>query len=404
MLTRADGAAMNITLLAPFAMHPKGTTRVRVMPLARALARRGHAVTVLIPPYDHPQDSGDQWEDQGVRARNLPVGSNPGNASLALLGLALARAARRTTPDVIHVFKPKGVTGIAQLALWALRQQPLVLDIDDWEGRGGWNERGQYSALSRHMFAWQEQWGIRHAGAVTAASKTLVGQARNLDVPAQRLTYVPNGVDETLYAQWRDADGGRIRAHYGLADRPVVLLYSRFFEFGVERAAAVFTRVAHAVPQSMLLVVGSGPHGEEQGLAASLARVGLRDRVVLAGWQEPAALPAHVAAADVALYPLDDTLLNRAKCPAKLVELMAAGRPVVAESVGEASTYIDHQETGLLVKPGSTDAFAAAVTGLLRDPGRAQLLGAAAQDHVWTRYHWDVLAQEAEKAYAAAVR
>ena len=340
MLTRADGAAMKITLLAPFAMHPKGTTRVRVMPLARALARRGHAVTVLIPPYDHPQDSGDQWEDQGVRVRNLPVGSNPGNASLALLGLALARAARRTTPDVIHVFKPKGVTGIAQLALWALRQQRVVLDIDDWEGRGGWNERRQYSALSRHMFAWQEQWGIRHASALTAASQTLIGQARNLDVPAQRLSYVPNGVDETLYAQWRDADGGRIRAHYGLADRPVVLLYSRFFEFGVERAAAIFTRVAHAVPQSMLLVVGSGPHGEEQDLAASLARAGLGDRVVLAGWQEPAALPAHVAAADVALYPLDDTLLNRAKCPAKLVELMAAGRPVVAESVGEAARYI----------------------------------------------------------------
>ena len=140
--TRADGAAMKIALLAPFAIQPKGTARVRVMPLARALARRGHAVTVLIPPYDHPQDSGDQWEDQGVRVRNLPVGSNPSSASLALLGLALARAARRTTPDVIHVFKPKGVTGIAQLALWALRQERVVLDIDDWEGRGGWNERG----------------------------------------------------------------------------------------------------------------------------------------------------------------------------------------------------------------------------------------------------------------------
>ena len=152
------------------------------------------------------------------------------------------------------------------------------------------------------------------------------------------------------------------------------------------------------------MIVGSGPHGEEQDLAAGLARAGLGDRVVLAGWQEPAALPAHVAAADVALYPLDDTLLNRAKCPAKLVELMAAGRPIVAESVGEADTYINHQETGLLVKPGNTDAFAAAVTELLHDPARAQQLGAAAQGHAWTRYHWDVLAQEAENAYAAAVR
>ena len=237
-----------------------------------------------------PRTAANNGKIRASACATCRLGPTPADASLALLGLALARAARRTTPDVIHVFKPKGVTGIAQLALWALRQQRVVLDIDDWEGRGGWNERGQYSALSRHMFAWQELWGIRHASALTAASQTLIGQARNLDVPAQRLSYVPNGVDETLYAQWRDADGERIRAHYGLADRPVVLLYSRFFEFGVERAAAIFTRVAHAVPQSMLLVVGSGPHGEEQDLAACLARAGLGDRVVLAGWQEPSCL------------------------------------------------------------------------------------------------------------------
>ena len=75
----------------------------------------------------------------------------------------------------------------------------------------------------------------------------------------------------------------------------------------------------------------------------------------------------------------------------------------MAESVGEAARYITHEETGLLVKPGNTDAFVAAVTGLLLDPARAQQLGAAAQGHAWTRYHWDVLAQEAEAAYAAAL-
>ena len=396
-------ADMNITLLAPFAMQPKGTTRVRVMPLARALVRRGHTATVLIPPYDHPQDSDAQWEDEGVLVRNLPSGPNPSNAALVLQGLSLARAARRTTPDVVHVFKPKGVTGVAQLALWAFRQRNVVLDIDDWEGRGGWNERGEYSAQRQRVFAWQEQWGIRHAGAITAASQTLLAQARDCGVPEQHLAYLPNGVDEALYAPWREANGQEFRARYNLADRPVVLLYSRFLEFGAERVADVFARIARAVPESMLFVVGSGPRGEEHELAALLANDGLGDRIVLAGWQEPAALPAHVAAADVALYPLDDTLLNRAKCPAKLVELMAAGRPVAAEGVGEAATYIDHGETGILVGPGDTEAFAAAAVGVLQDSKLAQQLGAAARRHVWTRYHWDVLAQQAERAYAAVM-
>ncbi len=396
-------ADMNITLLAPFAMQPKGTTRVRVMPLARALVRRGHTATVLIPPYDHPQDSDAQWKDEGVLVRNLPSGPNPSNAGLVLQGLSLARAASRTTPDIVHVFKPKGVTGVAQLALWGQRQQHLVLDIDDWEGRGGWNERGEFSALRQRVFAWQEQWGIRHARAITAASQTLLAQTRDCGVPERHLAYLPNGVDEALYAPWREANGQEIRARYNLADRPVVLLYSRFLEFGAERVADVFARIAHSVPASMLFVVGSGPRGEEQQLAAALADYGLGDRIVLAGWQEPAALPAHVAAADVALYPLDDTLLNRAKCPAKLVELMAAGRPVAAEGVGEAATYIDHEKTGLLVGPGDTEAFAAAAVRVLQDSKLAQQLGAAARRHVWTRYHWDVLAQQAERAYVAVL-
>lgn len=392
---------MRISLLAPFARQPKGTTRVRVMPLARALVRRGHEVSAIIPPYDYPQDSAATWEDYGVHVQNLSVGERHSNVSLALLGHSMARAARRTAPDIIHIFKPKGVTGVAQLALWTLRQKGVVLDIDDWEGRGGWNERGQYSGIQKRTFAWQERWGIRHAGAVTAASQALNAQAGRIRDSSKHITYLPNGVDETLYAAWRDASGGEIRAQHRLADRPVVLLYSRFLEFGVERVADIFARIARAVPASVLLVVGAGPNGEEQTLAAQLALEGLGDHVILAGWQEPAALPGHVAAADIALYPLDDTLLNRAKCPAKLVEVMAAGVPVVAESVGEAAAYVDHETTGLLVEPGNAKLFAAAATGLLQDSTRAQELAAAAKKHVWSRYHWDSLAKEAENAYAS---
>lgn len=43
----------------------------------------------------------------------------------------------------------------------------------------------------------------------------------------------------------------------------------------------------------------------------------------------------YFAAADLAICPLEDSLLNRARCPAKLVDLLAAGLAVVADDVGE---------------------------------------------------------------------
>ena len=40
---------MRIAFVAPFGLRAKGTTRARVLPLARELARRGHTVAVFVP-------------------------------------------------------------------------------------------------------------------------------------------------------------------------------------------------------------------------------------------------------------------------------------------------------------------------------------------------------------------
>jgi glycosyltransferase involved in cell wall biosynthesis len=65
--------------------------------------------------------------------------------------------------------------------------------------------------------------------------------------------------------------------------------------------------------------------------------------------------------------------------PLSLVEGMAAGCAVVASDVAGVRELIAHGVTGLLVAPGDPAALAAALASLLRDPGLAQRLGAAAR-------------------------
>ena len=71
---------------------------------------------------------------------------------------------------------------------------------------------------------------------------------------------------------------------------------------------------------------------------------GFAPSLVMAGWIEPAELPAHLAAADLAIYPLDDNLVNRCKCPAKLTEILLAGlqklKDVLARRAKEFKTTI----------------------------------------------------------------
>jgi glycosyltransferase involved in cell wall biosynthesis len=390
---------MRIVMVGPFGLRPRGTMAVRALPLARALAARGHAVTLLLPPWQNPQDAGRCWEDAGVRVENIPLPPRVPLLFHLLTARRLAARALALRPDVVHLFKPKAYSGLAHflLALRPRARRPrLVVDSDDWEGPGGWNDmtdplsrRPLYTPAQRRFFAWQERWGLTHADAVTVASRTLESLVWALGVPPERVFYVPNG--------WAGAEAPPApRADEG---PPVILLYTRFFEFPTARAVGLLRRVRERVPQARLRVVGEGLFGEEARLLEEARQAGLAEAVEYVGWVEPDRLPEVFAQATLAVYPFDDTLINRAKCPVKLLDLLGAGVPVVAEAVGEIREVIRHGETGWLIPPGDEAAFAGAVLRLLEEPDLRRRLGMEAARDIRERRSWAHLAAVVEQAY-----
>jgi glycosyltransferase involved in cell wall biosynthesis len=390
---------LRVVLLGGFGMQPKATMTYRALPLGQELAARGHAVTLIVPPWDHAEDAGRVWDDRGVRVVNTAVATRFQTASIVA---ALRAAVREARPDIVHVFKPKGYSG---LVMPLLRGIPVVLDSDDWEGAGGWNERGLYSPMQRRLFAWQERSLPRRAAHVTVVSRTLEAQQWELGIPPERVTYLPNALDAARYAAWRDearivAEATAVRARLRL-DGPTVLLYTRFVEFSPALIAAVFSRVRAALPGARLLIVGGGLHGEDGAVAHALAAHG--DAVVSAGFVPFAGVPAYIRAANVAVVPFEDTLINRAKSSVKTLDLLAAGQAIVATAVGENASAIRHNETGLLVPPGDSDALADALIGLLNDPARARALGGAARERAWREQTWQSQAGAVETIYGAVV-
>ncbi|MCX7682213.1 MAG: glycosyltransferase family 4 protein [Anaerolineae bacterium] len=400
---------MDVVMVGPFGLRPRGTMSARALPMAKALAARGHRIRLLLPPWQNPEDASRRWEEGGVTVENIALPPPAPGLFHLLTAARLTRRALALRPDVVHLFKPKAYSGLTHWLLARLprtRRPRLVVDTDDWEGAGGWNEIGGYTPAQRRFFAWQERWGLTHADAVTVASRTLESLVWALGVPPQRVWYVPNGVSAS--------DVGAPSASHPtpLPEPPIpraVLLYTRFFEFPPSRVIEIVLRVRELIPETRLLIVGKGLFGEEEELLAMAAQAGLTVHrgaaaadpadVLYAGWVPAGALPEYFAQAAVAIYPLDDTLVNRAKCPAKLVDLLARGVPVVAEAVGQASEYIRHGETGWLVEPGNTASFAEAVARLLRDERlRTQLGGAAAED-MRERFSWERLVFSVEQAY-----
>jgi glycosyltransferase involved in cell wall biosynthesis len=445
---------LNVVMLGPFGLAPKGTMLRRALPAARALARRGHRVTVIMPPWHRPEEAGQAWDDgvPGLRIENVSLAG----LRWPLLGHAIVagRMLRRTLalePDVVHAFKPKAYAGLVmQMLYWRRRlrggggRRPLlVMDTDDWEGPGGWNEIEPYSAWQRRFFAWQERAGLsRHADAVTVASRELEGMVLAMGVPAARLCYLPNAVDDAgssdselsdvvrldpVHSDFERPDATRLdfappdaqhsdTVRPGLegpgSERPdseppksprppTVLLYTRFFEFDLDRPLRVLARLRMQVPDARLLVGGKGLFGEEAVFVERAAAMGLADAVDYRGWVAPEALPALLAEADVAIYPFDDNLINRCKSAFKLLELMQAGLPVVAEAVGQNAEVIEDGHSGRLVPSGDVAAFAGVLVELLGDGAERERerLAEGARRRIDEKFSWSKQVERLEDGY-----
>ncbi|HVZ35020.1 MAG TPA: glycosyltransferase, partial [Polyangiaceae bacterium] len=111
---------------------------------------------------------------------------------------------------------------------------------------------------------------------------------------------------------------------------------------------------------------------------------------------------SYLGAADVLLLPMSDNLMNRARGPIKLGDYMAAGRPIVANPVGDMVDAFRSEEIGLLA-PDTPEAYGGAIAELLADPARADRLGRNARRAAERRYAWSVYAPTLEAVYDRAL-
>jgi glycosyltransferase involved in cell wall biosynthesis len=129
-------------------------------------------------------------------------------------------------------------------------------------------------------------------------------------------------------------------------------------------------------PDAHVVIVG-GDHPLEPGyrdeLTAQTRRLGLADRVHLAGYQPRAV--EWMQAFDVVVHASDNEPFGLV-----VLEAMALGKPLVAGSEGGPAEVVRDGIDGLLAPFGDANALAAAVNRYLDDPRLAAELGAAAAE------------------------
>jgi glycosyltransferase involved in cell wall biosynthesis len=397
--------SLRIAFIGGFAFSPKGTMRARAHPLAAELVKLGHEVTIFLPPYDNAADLGHEWEQENVKIWNAGTPSRHTRdradetampkmdggvswLSYPRLLVELMAAVSRYKPDLLHVFKPKGFAGTAGSCLM-LKGSRLVLDCDDWEGRGGWNDVKSYPWIVKEYIDRQERWMTRRAHAVTTASRVLEERASLLRGDSNSVYYVPNcsasAANCEVQKSVRSLSPAQTRRELGLPDGPLVL-YSGHFgdEQGVAKFQRSVARVARQLPIAAVLV-GDGAN------SAQIKREFQSDSNTRAfffpqlNYQDFLRL---VWACDIAAFPYPDDSVHRAKCSARIVDYMTMGKPVLTSAVGQNLEYIVDGESGILVEPRDEAGFAAKLELLLRNPELRARLGQNAEGRIRAKFQW----------------
>ena len=142
-----------------------------------------------------------------------------------------------------------------------------------------------------------------------------------------------------------------------------------------------------------LVLGGEGPEGD--ALRAHGQRLGLApDALLLPGWLDATRKQELLEQASCLALPSYGEGL-----PLVILEAMAAGKPVVATTVGGIPEVARDGVEGLLVAPGDVDALEEALDRLLSDRGLRTSLGARGRRRVLADYSPERLAARIDTLY-----
>ena len=389
---------MRILYLADIRFPLERANGLQTFETCRALASRGHAVTLLVRP-DTTRPARDPWLFYGApRETGLTIARLPPLPGFVRRGAYLAAALGRAisvSPDIVftrdllladmllrlpkslrppvvyesHGYapavaaeRPTALTG-ATAASWRKLLRLTAREAHVWRAAAG------YITLTRvHQQELEDRFGLRSNAAV-------IPDGVRLD-PSRTLQPAPPTSPFTVtYAghlyPWKGVD--------------------------------VLVRALAELPHVQARIVGGQPGETDHVRLDGLARdQGVSDRVTFTGWLPPASVVAELARAHALVLPNTQSHMSeRYTSPLKLFEYLAAGRPIVASDLTALREILRHEDNALLVEPGSPAALAAALRRLMGDQTLATGLARRAFDDA-AYYGWETRAQRIDVVFDAA--
>lgn len=291
---------------------------------------------------------------------------------------SIPKLASMATGDVIYACKPLLTSlGPAIAASRFIRRKPLFLDVEDDE----WIPMG----TGYKEFIWRDLIkGWRHATAwkYTRLLHPFTSHADGVSVVSRKLQLryggeiILHGPDERTFDPSSSylSDPNVCRTDFNLPEKRNLTLFA-----GMPQPHKGLDTLVEALKRPEcenwdLVLAGPVDHPDFQ-----TAKEKLQERCHCLGMLPQSDMPKLLTAVHAVPVPQQRVTFTESQVPAKALEAMAMGKPVIGSRVGDLPEILGHGKRGWLIEPGDNHGLAIAFMNIAADPQEATTRGLAAR-------------------------
>lgn len=400
-------------LIYSYNYHPEPIGIAPLMTeLAEGLVQQGHEVRVVTAMPNYPQRRiYDEYKGKlymtekkkgvAVQRNYVWIRPNPGlldrimlDASFVLI--SLVHALKGLRPDVILLTVPPLPVAVPAAMLGWLHRCPVILNLQDILPEAAVHTGLLTNKRMIRIFEGLEKFAYRSATKISVISDGFVDNLVGKGVQENKIVLIPNWVDINFIQPLPKEESPFRKAHQ--LNGKFVVLYSGNIGRTQPLTALIdaAARLKH-IPEIVIVIVG-----EEKALQdLELYRQKIdATNVLLLPFQPRKELPQMLAAADIGMVMQKENVISF-NMPSKIQLLLASGRPIIASvpSTGTAAKAVQQSKGGIVVPPEDSEALAAAILDLYKNPDKAEALGKQGREYAIENYAFNTALDRYEKLF-----
>jgi glycosyltransferase involved in cell wall biosynthesis len=369
-------------------------TYFRAFNFARHLAAAGHDLTLITVSPDSRFRAHEKMVN-GVRVIEAPRFLDQHRGGWAPLDI-LFRIKHVLTNDydIIHGFDHKpNVSFPMYVSKLAGKKAVLVSDWADWWTKGGIAAASRLTPEILIETVLEES--VRKlTGYNTVTSRVLEERARKLGINEQHIFYIPSGCDTDNIKPLSKQAVLAAKRKLKIDAKKKIFEFIGFGTGDVDILIDAFNILSGRIKNCIFLIVGP----LDSRLTEKIKNSPYAPDIISTGRVPYSEIPVFAGIADVCLLPLRDNPANRGRGPIKAGDYMAAGKPIIANPVGDIDYFIKRYGVGLTAGFEPAD-MAEKMQKMIKDQALMKKCAGNSLKTARNILNWETVSGEMERVY-----